>query len=102
MISRIAQYIQRAPPQGPPDTYALIETVTESIPVYGWMGARVAAQLQRFWPPRWISFRDVMGSAYTVRASHIRAVTTSSPKIRAAVRAFYRAREREREEDSSW
>lgn len=102
MFNRITQQIQRAPPKGPPDTYALIETVDAMIPVYAWVGARVAAELQRFWTPRWITFRDVAGAQYTVRSKCIRAVVGSSPKVRATVRAFYRDRERERDEDASW
>lgn len=97
MISRIAQYIQRAPPKPPPDTYAIIVTSVEGVPVYGWVADRIARQVQRTIPPRWVTFRDIAGGAYTVRSSHIVEIATSSPAIRAAVRAFYAALERERE-----
>jgi hypothetical protein len=99
MINRVWQYLQRAPPTEPPDTFAVIEMGEQSIPVYAWMGARVAAQLQRVWTPRWIAFRDIAGAPYLVRSRCIDAVVTTTPKTRALVRAFYRARERERERD---
>lgn len=41
-----------------------------------------------------------MGAPYLVRSSHILAVLSTTPKTRAMVRAFYRAREPEREEDT--
>lgn len=100
MLNRITQYIQRAPPEGRPDRYAVIEVDRQAIPVYAWMGARVAKQLQRFWTPRWISFVDVSGAAYTVRSSRIVAVWETTPATRARARAFYRARDREYEEDA--
>lgn len=99
MINRVKQYLRRAPPKEPPDSYAVIELDAMSIPVYGWMGARVSAQLQRVWTPRWIAFRDISGAPYLVRAQSIRAVLGSTPQTRALVRAFYRARDRERELD---
>jgi len=102
MMNRINQHIQRAPPKDPPDTYAMIETVDRSIPVYAWVGERVAAELQKFWTPRWITFRDIAGATHTVRSKYIRAVTGTSPKARAMARAFWRARDRERDEDSPW
>lgn len=100
MINRISDYIQRAPPRPPPEQYALIEVGALFVPVYPWMGARVSAQLRRrFWSPRWITFRDIAGAEYTVRASHVIAVWTTSPEIRRKIRAFYRARDDEAEQD---
>jgi hypothetical protein len=68
--------------------------------VYVWVGERVKAQLTRLWVPRWISFRDVAGAPYTVRATHITAVRVTSAEIRRKVRAFYRARDEEYEQDN--
>ncbi len=102
MINRISEHIQRAPPKGPPDTYALVETHTQLIPVYGWVGELVSTQLRKFWTPRWITFRDIAGASYTVRSREIRSVMSTSPEVRATVRAFYRARDREHEEDQPW
>ncbi len=99
MLNRITQYIQRAPPRGGPETYAVIEVGGQLIPVYAWMGARVARQLQRLWTPRWITFRDVAGASFTVRSSRISAVWETTPLTRAKARAFYRARDREYDED---
>lgn len=102
MINRISEHIQRAQPKGPPDTYALVETYTQLIPVYAWVGDLVSAQLRKFWTPRWITFRDIAGASYTVRAREIRSVMGTSPEVRATVRAFYRARDREHDDDASW
>jgi hypothetical protein len=99
VINRVKQYLRRAPPTEPPETYAVIELEHAAIPVYGWMAARVSAQLQRVWTPRWIAFRDIAGAPYLVRSRSIRAVMSSTPRTRALVRAFYRARDREREQD---
>jgi len=99
MLNRIAQYIQRAPPREGPEAYAVIEVGSQLIPVYAWMGARVASKLQRFWTPRWITFRDIAGASFTVRSSSIAAVWETTPATRAKTRAFYRAREREYDED---
>ena len=101
MFSRIDSSSMRGPPRAPTDAYAVIETHREFIPVYAWMGERVARQLRRLWAPRWITFRDVTGAEYTMRAKDIRAVSTSSPKTRAMARAFHRARQREQDEDTS-
>ncbi|MBX3174686.1 MAG: hypothetical protein KF709_09755 [Gemmatimonadaceae bacterium] len=102
MVNRITNTYERGPPRAPVDTYAVIETCNEYVPVYGWMAARVITQLQRLWTPRWITFRDIAGTVYTVRSKDIRVVRTSSPKTRAMVRAFYKALDEEREKDSPW
>lgn len=97
------QHLVRAPQRGPPEHYYVVETRTESIPVPRWVAEKVTAQLTRFWRPAWITFRDVAGARHTMRASAIYMVRESSAETRAAVRAFYRARDRERDEDNaSW
>lgn len=102
MFTRYTFSAGPAPPRPPTDSYAVIEIGESFIPVYAWMAARVVAQLQRFWTPRWITFRDITGAVFTVRSKDIRSVASSSPKTRAMARAFYRARAQEQEEDPSW
>lgn len=99
IINRITRYFARAPDPAPPEQYYLIETLSEFIPVPAAEGERVRAAVQRFWPPRWVAFRDISGAPYTIRTAMVRSVRRSTAESRARVRAFYRARDREAEPD---
>ena len=62
---------------------------------------RVMAELEAPESPYWLSFRDILGAQYLVRADEIVIVRESTARIRARMRAFYRARKREVDEDES-
>jgi len=63
------------------------------------VAARIERQLDRWVPPRWIVFRDRVGSRVRVRARQVRSVCESTTTQRAADRRLDRAREREEQED---
>lgn len=100
-MNRIKHYFARAPDSGPPERYFTVETRSEAIPVTHGVAERLRAQVTRFWKPRYVSFRDIAGARHTLRTAEIYMIRESSAEIRAAVRAFFRARERERDEDTS-
>ncbi len=106
MINRINKHFACAPdPPEPPASYHIIETRTEAIAVPAAEAQRVRKALDRFWKPRWVTFRDITGAEHVLRATAIHLISASSPATRAATREFNRAlaREHERDEDApSW
>jgi hypothetical protein len=99
--NRIWQYFPRSPDPPAREEYFVIEIRDESIPVLAFVARRVMAELQEPEAPFWITFRDVLGATHHVRADDIHIVRESSPRIRARMRAFWRARKREADEDES-
>jgi len=60
---------------------------------------RIARELARRRPPRWIVFRDLTGSEIRVRPSKLDVVCESTAEQRARERAFGRARTEEARRD---
>jgi hypothetical protein len=60
---------------------------------------RIERALDALRPPRWIAFRDRVGSRIRVRAGEIRALTESTAAQRAADRRLDRARRLEEQAD---
>lgn len=104
MINRINKHFACAPdPPGPPASYHIIETRAEAIAVPAAEAQRVRKEIDRFWKPRWVTFRDIAGAEHVLRATAIHLISESSPATRAGTREFNRAREREYDEDApSW
>jgi hypothetical protein len=57
--------------------------------------ARVKRELDRFPQPEWIEFLDQFGARQCVRSQDVIRISESTPKTRAAMRAFVRARQQE-------
>ena len=60
---------------------------------------RLRATLSRVIVPRWTSFRDITDSLFTVRTAHVHTIVESTVAQRAAVRQFWRDREKEDEDN---
>ena len=63
--------------------------------------ARVKRDLDRFPQPEWIEFVDQFGARQCVRSQDVIRISESTPKTRAAMRAFVRARQQEDKADES-
>lgn len=101
MINRIQHLFAQSP--DPPDRtdYYVVETRAEGIPVSPSTARRILATLEMPETPFWVFFRDIAGASYHLRTDEIHLVRESSARSRARVRAFYRARQREAEEDGN-
>lgn len=62
---------------------------------------RVKRDLDRFPQPEWVEFSDQFGARQCVRSQDIIRISESTPKTRAALRAFVRARQREEKADEA-
>lgn len=60
---------------------------------------RIAALLQRRWPPRWIRTVDVFGAEVRVLRRTITAICESTESLRQQERTFRRARRSEEKQD---
>ena len=59
----------------------------------------VKLAVEQFPQPEWVEFTDLFGAKHTVRSHDIYRISESTPKTRAAVRAFLRARQTEDKSD---
>jgi hypothetical protein len=60
---------------------------------------RLRTTLTRMFVPRWTSFRDITEALFTVRTAHVHTIVESTFAQRNASRQFWRAREKEEEEN---
>jgi hypothetical protein len=60
---------------------------------------RIRTALDRWLPPRWITFHDRIGCRVRIRTIHVRSITECTAEQRAAERRLERAREEEEKED---
>jgi hypothetical protein len=60
---------------------------------------RVKRDIDRFPQPEWIEFIDQFGARQVVRSQDVVRISESTPKTRAAMRAFVRARQTEEKSD---
>ncbi len=61
----------------------------------------VKRELDRFPQPEWIDFVDQFGARQCVRSQDVVRISESTPKTRASMRAFIRARQQEEKSDES-
>lgn len=59
----------------------------------------VARRLERWWPPRWITFVDLAGSRVRLRDRDVQAIYESTELHRTRERSFHRARRLEEKAD---
>jgi hypothetical protein len=59
----------------------------------------IESVLDRLWVPKWVVFRDRVGSRFRVRARHIRVVVEITAAQRKSDRRLDRARQHEEESD---
>jgi len=102
-MNRLASYLEE--PQEPEldESFFIVETTSYWFPVTADTARRIERQLDRWWGPRWITFTDLYGGRRRVLRSTVDLVYESTPALRAAARAFRRARKHESEtERNPW
>ena len=101
MINRILN----VPPDGPPNEeppygdFVVVSGAFGCAYVTPGEARRIERALDRARPPKWVAFRDRVGSRIRVRTREIRALAESTAAQRAGDRRLDRARQREDEAD---
>ena len=102
-MNRLTQFFEEEEEPQLADEYFVIET-----PQYWFAVSRETAHsierlLDRWWGPRWITFIDIYGARRRILRSAVDFISESTPSLRAAGRAFRRARKLEEKADHrSW
>ena len=100
VINRLKDYFIDGPNERPPpEEYYIVVNDVAYFFVSRETAQRIAQQLARRWPPRWIVFRDLAGSEIRVRPSTLDVVCESTAEQRSRDRAFNRARKAEDQQD---
>ena len=100
-MNRLAQLFQEEPPEWtPPGDYWVLYGECGWLFVSAETARAIERQLTRRWPPRWITFRDLVGSYFRVRASLVVGLFESTSVQRAADRQLARARKAEDKADA--
>lgn len=98
-MNRIQLVLDDEPSWTPPGDYWVVYGDAGWFHVSADVARAVERQLDRRWPPRWVTFRDVFGSALRIRTSLIHGVQESTAAQRAAERQLARARKAEERAD---
>lgn len=100
VINRLKDYFGEEPEERPPaEEYYIVVSDVGYFFVTRETAQRIAQELARRRPPRWITFEDIVGSEIRVRPSKLDAVFESTAEQRARERAFNRARKQEEQRD---
>jgi hypothetical protein len=101
-MNRLKSYFEEAEEPEEPSTaesYYLVETSQYWFAVSSETAQWIERQLGRWWGPRWLAFTDLWGARRRVRRSDVDYISESTPAVRAAGRAFRRARKLEEKAD---
>ena len=99
-MNRLTAILETPAEESPPGDYFVLRGA------FGWFllsaetARTIERQLDRRWPPRWITFRDLVGSHSRVRASLVHSLFESTATQRAAERRLERARQAEERADA--
>ena len=99
-MNRLKAVLAEPEEESPPGDYFVLRGG------FGWflLSAETARTIERLlerrWPPRWITFRDLVGSRLRVRTSLIHSLYESTAAQRAAERRLERARQAEERADA--
>lgn len=101
-INRILRYLRPRDERvsAPELTYWLVVTELATIRVRESVARTLMAQMKRWRSPEWITVLDLDGSRIMLRAREVRYIAESTPRQRAAYRAWVRERAAEEEEDA--
>jgi hypothetical protein len=100
VINRLQDYFGPEPEERPPnEEYYIVAGEAGCFFVTRETAQRIATELARRRPPRWLVFRDLAGSEIRVRPGRLDVVCECTAEQRARERAFYRARKQEQERD---
>ena len=90
------------PPQPEPDSeedYFEVETHYDIFAVRRETAAEIERRLDSLPTPHWVAFRDLVGARHRILVAHVYRISESTPALRAACRAFHRARRLEAKAD---
>jgi hypothetical protein len=99
VINRLKDYFAEPEGRPPEEEFYIVSGDAGYFFVARETAQRIAQDLARRRPPRWIVFRDLAGSEIRVRPRKIDVVCESTAEQRAHDRAFNRARKAEDERD---
>jgi hypothetical protein len=100
VINRLKDYFGEEPEERPPEEeFYIVAGDAGYFYVTRDTAQRIAQELARHRPPRWIVFRDLAGSEIRVRPRKLDVVCESTAEQRARDRAFNRARKAEDQQD---
>ena len=99
MVNRLTRYFEETRDRTPRDDFWVVCGPTSWFAVDEPTARHIVERLERRWPPRWLRFVDLFGSAVRVRSRDIDQVIESTADQRAAGRAFRQARQAEERED---
>ncbi len=103
MQNRIVAYLNEPEETRPAGDYFVLVTECAWFYLSREVARRVERQLDRLWPPRWITFTDLTGARVRVLASQVQSLCESTSGQRAADRAFRRTLQQEEKADrQSW
>jgi hypothetical protein len=101
MVNRIQHLVDRQAEQPQTDEYYEIEIMCyPTLQVSFATALYIERCLDHMPRARWIEFRDLLGARHRVLSDWVYAIRESTPAVRAAERAFKRARDKEEEGDS--
>ena len=101
-MNRLTSYFEEAEEPEEPTTaesYYLVDTPQYWFAVSAETASWIEQQLERWWGPRWLIFTDLGGARGRIRRSDVDKISESTPAVRAAGRAFRRARKLEDKAD---
>jgi len=100
MLNRVRAFLEPAEDEDPPyGDFVVVSGPFGSLCVTRDVAREIERVLDRRWRPRWVVFRDRVGSRVRVRTNEIRLVVESTVAQRAGDRQMDRARRREEKAD---
>ena len=99
-MNRIKRYLEEAPEDPTYGDFWVVGVLPFTCyQVTPDVARRIRVALDRWHPPKWLTFNDRVGSVVRVRTSHIRTIVECTAEQRAAERRLDRAREEEEKAD---
>jgi hypothetical protein len=98
-MNRVTEFLEEPEAELPQGDYWVIYGDAGMFYVSPETACRVAARLDGWWAPRWVTFADVAGSRVRLRCSDVVAIYESTELQRTRERAFHRARRLEEKSD---
>jgi len=100
MLNRVRALLEPVEDEEPPyGDFVVVSGPFGSLCVTGDVARDIERMLDRRWRPRWVVFRDRVGSRVRVRTNEIRLVVESTAAQRAGDRRLDRARRKEEKAD---
>ena len=98
MINRLKDLLQASPGAVLDDWFELEARGYTYVVTFD-TALRVKLAIEQYPQPEWVEFSDLFGAKQCVRSQDVFRISESTPKTRAAVRTFLRARQTEEKTD---